>query len=523
MKTVIRGTGALALVVGLVIGVAACSQAALPTAMPASPTNTAIIASAPATPLPIHTSTPEPMPAPTAVPLLVPTRVADEVSWHPTWNFPPSLDEQIVTSQRIVRATLKSVVAGTRTRPSSPGVAPTYLAIHILTFQVHEYLKGSGPTELSVEVAGLARHLKQANALLQATTTLAERDTTWDKREAILFLSQTESAASAADLSVPSTAPYTFTTSNPYAESEWNYDIDSLNRAWMPAAQESVEGVGGLSNDQNIITNGSVTPPTQMTLASLRTRIAEINALFATGDNSEAYNNCVTKSLLRERYYRDFGSHTFTFRIDSGTASGIAIEQSSRTGDLYSHYYTSGKDAVLFNYKAVDNNSAPSDGYKVVFSTARPLPAGTYTVKPRHQHYSYAPCNYFPTEPDFTYSITVTAPTGTVHEAFFDPAIIEGAVGADASNGVLKPATFSLGDASSSIVGLGWGDGEVTLVLSPYVSLAGKRLDFIELDGSVSLALSFDDGSVDRTVGTVVWGMDEQPWESGDRLMIRIR
>ena len=523
MASVNRGTWIFASFLVLLIGVAACSQAALPTAMPASPTNTAIIASAPATPLPIHTSTPEPMPAPTAVPLLVPTPVADEVSWHPTWNFPPSLDEQIVTSQRIVRATLKSAVAGTRTRPSSTGVAPTYLAIHILTFQVHEYLKGSGPTELAIEVAGLARHLKQANALLQATTTLAERDTTWDKREAILFLVQTESAASAADPSVPSTAPYTFTTSNPYAESEWNYDIDSLNRAWMPSAQESVEGAGGLSNDQNIITNGSVTPPTQMTLASLRTRIAEINALFAAGDNSDAYNNCVTKSLLRERYYRDFGSHTFTFSVASGTASGTVIEQSSRTGDQYNHYYTSGKDAVLFNYKAVDTNSAPSDGYKLVFSTARPLPARTYTVKPRHQHYSFAPCKYFPTEPDYTYSITVTAPTGTVHEAFFDPTIINSAVSVDASNGVLKPATFSLGDASSSIVGLGWEDGEVTLVLSPYVSLAGKRLDFIELDGTVGLSLGFDDGVSGGESGRVVWKVDKQPWESGDRLMIRIR
>ena len=38
--------------------------------------------------------------------------------------------------------------------------------------------------------------------------------------------------------------------------------------------------------------------------------------------------------------------------------------------------------------------------------------------------------------------VTVTAPAGTVHEAFFDPVVIGSGVGADASNGVLEPKAF---------------------------------------------------------------------------------
>ncbi len=38
----------------------------------------------------------------------------------------------------------------------------------------------------------------------------------------------------------------------------------------------------------------------------------------------------------------------------------------------------------------------------------------------------------------------MTAPKGAVHEAFFDPVAAGSAVGVDAANGVLNPASFSL-------------------------------------------------------------------------------
>ena len=56
-----------------------------------------------------------------------------------------------------------------------------------------------------------------------------------------------------------------------------------------------------------------------------------------------------------------------------------------------------------------------------------------------------------------------------------------------------------------------------------HVSLSGYVLDFIELDGSVSLSLSAADPTVDSTEGTYSWPMTSQPWENGDQQMLRIR
>ena len=58
------------------------------------------------------------------------------------------------------------------------------------------------------------------------------------------------------------------------------------------------------------------------------------------------------------------------------------------------------------------------------------------------------------------------------------------------------------------------------LTLSPQSSIAGHTLDFIGLDGSVSLSLAVSDAQQDDT--SLVWKLAEQPWQSGDKLMLRI-
>ena len=66
---------------------------------------------------------------------------------------------------------------------------------------------------------------------------------------------------------------------------------------------------------------------------------------------------------------------------------------------------------------------------------------------------------------------------------------------------------------------------EVTTASDPTDVLGDHMLDFIEPDGSVSLSLDV----VDATVGTgsatstLNWTVPSQPWENGDKLMIRIR
>ncbi len=98
------------------------------------------------------------------------------------------------------------------------------------------------------------------------------------------------------------------------------------------------------------------------------------------------------------------------------------------------------------------------------------------------------------------------------------------AVAADGTNGVLKSATFTDGDgASATIERIAWESGTVKLEVSPHTSLSGHVLDFIELDGTVSLSLNADQATVDAANDTLSWSVGSQPWDDGDELMLRVR
>ena len=99
---------------------------------------------------------------------------------------------------------------------------------------------------------------------------------------------------------------------------------------------------------------------------------------------------------------------------------------------------------------------------------------------------------------------------------------IGAAVGADGTSGVLKPAAFTVGGASATITSLKWESGVVTMTPNPSASLAGHAIDFIALDGSVSLSLSFDDATQSGG-GALTWSVANQPWNAGDKLMLRVR
>ena len=121
------------------------------------------------------------------------------------------------------------------------------------------------------------------------------------------------------------------------------------------------------------------------------------------------------------------------------------------------------------------------------------------------------------------FELTVNAPEGTLHEAFFDPVSVGTSVKADGSNGVLKPTSFTVGGTATELTSLEWSSNQVVLTLGTHVSLSGYVLEMIALDGSVSLSLFADSGTADRTAGTYSWPMTSQPWEDGDKLMLRIR
>ena len=59
--------------------------------------------------------------------------------------------------------------------------------------------------------------------------------------------------------------------------------------------------------------------------------------------------------------------------------------------------------------------------------------------------------------------------------------------------------------------------------VSPHTAIGGQVLDFIEMDGTVSLSLDAADATADAANNTLSWIVASQPWEDGHTLMLRIR
>ena len=114
-----------------------------------------------------------------------------------------------------------------------------------------------------------------------------------------------------------------------------------------------------------------------------------------------------------------------------------------------------GRDVGLFDYR-----------YPGVAYLGRPLPDGEYRVFWGGVLPEYLPCDALPQEEKKRHElvVTVTAPAGTLHEAFFDPVDLSGSrVGATGSSGVIDPDEFTVGGDDVEIDGLEWRSGSVVL------------------------------------------------------------
>ena len=120
-----------------------------------------------------------------------------------------------------------------------------------------------------------------------------------------------------------------------------------------------------------------------------------------------------------------------------------------------------------------------------------------------------------------------------MHEAFFDPAALgDGVVGRDAAQGVLAPgagggASGAAGAAGSSgssatLRRLTWDAGQLRLDVSG--STSGQQLELIRLNGTVGLTLRGDAATATATADghELRWPVCTQPWQPGERLMLRI-
>ena len=213
---------------------------------------------------------------------------------------------------------------------------------------------------------------------------------------------------------------------------------------------------------------------------------------------------------------------------DSGqAANSVAFRYETGSGvlgsPLYPRYSLDGPDASLFSIEVVDNDTTPTNEYWVETKALRPLHADTYAVHLVYQRPEFFPCGYVPNS-RVKYSVTAAAPDSVLHELFFDPVTVGTAVAADATNGVLKPASFTDADGgSATLSSISYESGTVEVEVTPDDALDDHIVDIIELDGTVSLSLDVFDATVDSANDTLSWNVSSQPWEDGDLLMVRIR
>ncbi len=462
---------------------------------------------------------------------------------------PAGLNQNVFDATVIARVRLKSTSASAERLPTRGDGTVRHQGLVQFTFKVFEYLKGSGGAEL-VAVAHVDHRseviqsimdrnakgefihwhtVERTNpytsmelALEAAKKWKVDRDTRWDDREAIVMVRE-----------VP--VPGSTDGSQRYKIGAiYDYGVDTYHRVWLPsAASGGAEGERGsekrflLEPPQVSGATGAASEPETISVSEMKTLIAKMEKWRKDGEGVTGYFECIRESFIEESILNGYKARgesmkeRFVFPLASGLPRHSVVKE---THPLGARIWLDGKDKDLFEISIHSNG--------VILAT-RPLPAGEYTVYHNIQFRKYIPCGYLPhaARNNRPRLIQVTAPTGAVHEAFFDPVNLTSGVGADSSNGVLKPSSFTVNKAATALKSLKWespsgGSGQagvVKLKLSPHTGLANHVLDFIALDGTVSVSLDVSDATVDAANNTLSWAAATQPWKNGDLLMLRIR
>jgi len=469
-----------------------------------------------------------------------------ELGGVPSYEGENSLEERILKVDVVAKVRLSSVSAGTEHYAVFVGQPPVHVGTLEHNFEVLEYLKGTGDDQIVAIVWEIPDLLTQSekDAALQGNALLQARDTQWDNRDAIVFLYDL--------LAEPNWYVLGAIEDHPFFDPTFDdgYSIASAHsKNWLPSTVRNTGAKGAplhrsTGSDSQAFYLG---PPVNgasrqgrssgqsvqstITLASLKSKIAALNQEITAGDGTDEYRDCVAMKYSAARlwdYQTDGGAQPHYWRYDETIGSGLAagtfayatlnvppsVRQPVAPGPRSPDYQLLDNDAALFSV------SHPG----LVF-TARPLPVGEYRFYLNRRARGFVICDGQPAgeERDVEVFITVTAPEGVVHEAFFDPVSRGDAMGYFGTGDALKPATFRTSDVSITITSLYTTGDTVTMALSPYNALAGKTLDFITGDGSTSLSLEASAATGDSTAGTLTWAVGSQPWSSGDELMLRIR
>ena len=440
-----------------------------------------------------------------------------------------SMEELIAARDTIVRATLTATSSEVVLSPDPFIEAPAnrYWILRKFTFTANEYLKGSGPASFTAVWAYNRTYGTEAVAEKVKARILSTVDANWENTSGeailILHLGTTNQGDNTILNDVFSRDAHLFMAwADPYGTDD-SYSLHSdIMRVWLPQVSPG--------ESEYLL----ALPPTDdtITLAKLKQMIADITAELAVNP-SEGYQRCVVRKyeeLRRARnWLEDTGYRYTTWPQDdptvvSGAPAGTEVARRTFSWGDYPDpaptWMGSGEDADLFSV-GVATSSDPDIAFLERVATVRPLIPGEYTFVVEDNWQALQQCGYV-AHTDFT--VEATAQEGATHEFFFDPVTVGSAVAADASNGVLKPASFTDTDgATATIESISYESGKVRVKVVSWEALSDHVLDFIELDGTVSLSLNVTNSAVDDASDTLTWSVSSQPWEDGDKLLVRIR
>lgn len=278
-----------------------------------------------------------------------------------------------------------------------------------------------------------------------------------------------------------------------------------------------------------------------VSIGKLRERIEAMESLLREGEGIGGWEKCIGEKLLYGNYLRTHqakhGGDSPNFAeigpLPSGQPADFTVHSAHRPeGRGYYKMWLTGEDARHFEILIIEARQVITPDfwatrnqettYDIDTRATRPLPAGSYEIYLHGQSPYDIPCDF--TERPSTWILVFGSTEDVLHEAFFDPVDIEEAIGADEANGVLQPQSFETEDSEVTVQHIQWQDGQATMELSPATDLSGHRVDFISLDGTVSLQLDFADATESELGGiaTLTWSVCDQPWQYGDLLMLRL-
>ena len=340
----------------------------------------------------------------------------------------------------------------------------------VLRFRSVSYLKGTGPKTFTVrgETDG--------------------RPTQWDSQDAILFLDELVGETEDFEFTDTSTGwTYVWNYSDHYTGNlRAGYTLGTRNPVWLPLDSSSSSRTRSPNEAPHVADNDALgntvsvaqseiertirwtSGPGGKSAAGGRARSATEGTNSTTTATLHDYGVCLDNAM---EYYRKKQDDELEFNgprpinlhempLESGQREGTGLIDSHHFmfGYGYSERWLEGPDSGLFTTRLVDNDDSAFNGYNEQVLTTRPLPTGTYRIDYWGYPFRFAFCDFRPDDYYSMIDVTVTAPEGTVHEAFFDPATTTAGVGylatTSTSTGVLEPAGFSVRGRAIAITGL---------------------------------------------------------------------